>query len=59
MKVYLTIMSVLFATSALVLLVAALGQAAQRQVRRAAIYLLLTLLSCAVAAGFLFFRRAL
>jgi high-affinity Fe2+/Pb2+ permease len=59
MKVYLTIMSVLFATSAGVLLLAALGQAARRQGRKAAIYLGLTLLACAVAAGFLFFRQAL
>lgn len=56
---YLTVMIVLFAASAGVLLCAALGQALRRRAERAAVYLGLTLLSCVVAAGFYFFRRLL
>jgi Na+/melibiose symporter-like transporter len=56
---YLTVMSVLFAASAGVLLCAALGQALHRRAERAAVYLGLTLLSCVVAAGFYFFRSLL
>jgi hypothetical protein len=56
---YLTVMSVLFAASAGVLLCAALGQALRHRAERAAVYLGLTLLSCVVAAGFYFFRRLL
>jgi len=56
---YLTIMSLLFTASAVVLFGAALGQAMRRRIERAAVYLGLTLLSCIVAAGFYFFRRLL
>jgi hypothetical protein len=56
---YLTVMSLLFTASAVVLLAAALGQALRRRVERAAVYLGLTLLSFVVAAGFYFFRRLL
>ncbi|PYT12983.1 MAG: hypothetical protein DMF51_11870 [Acidobacteria bacterium] len=57
--VYLTLMTVLFGTSAGILFVVALGQALRRRVERAAVYLGLTLLSCVVAAGFYFFRHLL
>ncbi len=57
--IYLTSMSVLFAASAGLLFVVALGQALRRRAERAAIYLGLTLLSSIVAAGFYFFRRLL
>jgi len=56
---YLTVMSLLFTASAVVLFGAALGQALRRRVERAAIYLGLTVLSCVVAAGFYFFRHLL
>lgn len=56
---YLTVMSLLFTASAVVLFGAALGQALRRRVERAAVYLGLTVLSCVVAAGFYFFRRLL
>lgn len=56
---YLTVMSLLFTASAVVLFGAALGQALRRRVERAAVYLGLTVLSFVVAAGFYFFRRLL
>jgi hypothetical protein len=56
---YLTVMSLLFTASAVVLFGAALGQALRRRLERAAIYLGLTALSFVVAAGFYFFRRLL
>ena len=57
--VYLSMMCLLFCLSAGVLLFAALGQARRRKPERAAVYFGLTVLSCAVAAGFYFFRRLL
>jgi len=57
--VYLTLMSVLFGTSAGLLFLAALAQALRRRAERAAIYLGLTVLSSIVAAGFYFFRHLL
>ena len=56
---YLTVMSLLFTASAVVLFGAALGQALRRRLERAAVYLGLTVLSFVVAAGFYFFRRLL
>lgn len=56
---YLTVMSLVFTASAVILLAAALGQALRRRIERAAVYLGLTLLSFVVAAGFYFFRRLL
>ena len=56
---YLTVMSLLFTASAVVLFGAALGQAIRRRIERAAVYLGLMLLSFVVAAGFYFFRRLL
>ena len=56
---YLSVMSVLFCVSSGILFLVALGQAARRQLERAAVYLGLTLLSGIVAAGFYFFRRLL
>lgn len=56
---YLTVMSLLFTASAVVLFGAALGQAMRRRIERAAVYLGLMLLSFVVAAGFYFFRRLL
>jgi hypothetical protein len=57
--IYLTVMSILFCASSLLLLLVAVGQAVRRRLERAAVYLGLTLLSGLVAAGFYFFRRLL
>ena len=56
---FLTIMCVLFVTSALALMVMSLMQFARRHGRKAAAYLALTVLALLVAAGFYFFRRLL
>ena len=54
---FLAIMAALFAVAAVVLLTLSLVQAVGRRWRRAVGYFGLTVLACAVAAGFHFFRR--
>ena len=53
---FLSVMSVVFVVSAVVLFVLSLVQVARKRGRTAAAYLALTLLACVVAAGFYFFR---
>jgi hypothetical protein len=53
---FLTGMSALFACTAVALLLLGLIALQRRRGRRAAAYLALTVLACAVAAGFYFFR---
>lgn len=54
---FLSVMCALFALSATLLFGMAVAQFLRRRGSRAAVYLGLTLLACAVAAGFYFFRR--
>lgn len=55
--VFLSVMCVLFALSATVLLAMAIAQASRSRLQRAVVYLGLMMLACTVAAGFYFFRR--
>jgi hypothetical protein len=57
--IFLTVMTLLFASSALALLALTLAQAWRRRRERAAVYLGLTAIAGLVAAGFYFFRRLL